>query len=329
MTLNQRIQRDLKLSKKRFLHTLGVAEAVVLLIDRHFPGLDKEEMIAAALLHDFTKEYTLARQKELCETYSITIPPESQGLQKLYHAKTAAAIAREVYGLPDYIQSAIYYHTTGRPNMTDPEKCLYFADYIEPNRTDPYCVAVREYYEHLYANHPDKTYALNKAIAFSFEQTIDYLNLEGKTLDPMTIKAKEYYDKITTERKDNMTQEKEQAQKALELATAILGILEDKKGIDPTMIEVGKQTVLADYFVIGSGTSVTHVKSLADDVEKLTFEKLQIKPNHIEGYTGNTWILLDYGSVIVHIFNGEGRDFYKLEKLWNQPPRAEKINEEE
>jgi len=75
--------------------------------------------------------------------------------------------------------------------------------------------------------------------------------------------------------------------------------------------------VLADYFVICTGSSNTHVKSLADEVEYKTNELLGIQPNHIEGYSDNTWTLLDYGAVVVHIFTKEGREFYKLEKLWN------------
>ncbi|PKM62928.1 MAG: ribosome silencing factor [Firmicutes bacterium HGW-Firmicutes-21] len=108
----------------------------------------------------------------------------------------------------------------------------------------------------------------------------------------------------------------EQVKKANELAEVIFKALEDKKGIDTTLLEVGKQTVLADYFVICTGTSNTHVKALAGEVEFKTTEELGIKPNHIEGYSDNTWTLLDYGSVIVHIFTNEGREFYKLEKLW-------------
>lgn len=110
--------------------------------------------------------------------------------------------------------------------------------------------------------------------------------------------------------------ENEQAKKAYELAQVALKALEDKKGMDPTLLEVGKQTVLADYFVICTGTSNTHVKALADEVEFKIGETLGIKPNHVEGFNDNTWTLMDYSSVIIHIFTREGREFYKLEKLW-------------
>ena len=80
---------------------------------------------------------------------------------------------------------------------------------------------------------------------------------------------------------------------------------------------MGKQTVLADYFVICTGTSNTHVKALADEVEFVVDKTLGLKPSGGEGFNDSIWTLMDYSSVIVHIFTKEGREFYKLEKLWN------------
>ena len=116
----------------------------------------------------------------------------------------------------------------------------------------------------------------------------------------------------------NMTEHNEQVLKAHELAKVIANALEDKKGVDISILEVGKQTVLADYFVICTGTSNTHVKALANEAEFKTGEQLGIKPTRIEGFSNNIWTLMDYGTVIVHIFTKEGREFYKLEKLWKE-----------
>lgn len=120
----------------------------------------------------------------------------------------------------------------------------------------------------------------------------------------------------------------EQAKKAHELADIIAKALDDKKGMDITLLEVGKHTIIADYFVICTGTSNTHVKALADEVEFKVNEALEVKPSHVEGFSDNTWTLMDYSSVIVHIFTREGREFYKLEKLWKDAS-AEKINKQE
>ena len=101
----------------------------------------------------------------------------------------------------------------------------------------------------------------------------------------------------------------------LELTREIVKVLDNKKAIDIKAIEITEQTIVADYFVIASGTSNTHVKALADEVDYELGEK-GVKPDHIEG-KATGWILLDYGYVLVHIFTGETRDYYNLERLWS------------
>lgn len=101
----------------------------------------------------------------------------------------------------------------------------------------------------------------------------------------------------------------------LELAAQAAKILDDKKALDLKVIGIKDISVLADYFVLATGTSSTHVKSLSDEVE-FKLKQLGIDPNHTEGYRSNTWIILDYGSVIVHIFTAESRHFYDLDRLW-------------
>ncbi len=102
---------------------------------------------------------------------------------------------------------------------------------------------------------------------------------------------------------------------ALELAKTVVNALDGKKAQDIRLLKVEDLTVLADYFVIASGTSSTQVKALADEVQfKLT--QLGIEPGHVEGADGRSWILLDYSSVVVHVFYPEARDFYALERLW-------------
>ncbi|MEE1061620.1 MAG: ribosome silencing factor [Ruminococcus sp.] len=91
--------------------------------------------------------------------------------------------------------------------------------------------------------------------------------------------------------------------------------LSNKKGLDIKVIEIADVSVLADYMVIATGTSTTHVKALADEVE-YQLDKAGVSVSHIEGYRSNTWILLDYIDVIVHVFSDEARDFYDLDRLW-------------
>ncbi|MCK9478375.1 MAG: ribosome silencing factor [Firmicutes bacterium] len=103
---------------------------------------------------------------------------------------------------------------------------------------------------------------------------------------------------------------------SLELAKQIIKILDDKKAQKIEVIDIQKVSQLADYFIICSGGSSTHVKSLADEVEFQIGGRGSDMAYHKEGYSGATWVLLDYRDVILHIFHGETRDFYNLEHLW-------------
>lgn len=108
---------------------------------------------------------------------------------------------------------------------------------------------------------------------------------------------------------------------SLETAKSIVKILDAKKAIDISLIETQELTVMSDYFLIASGTSNTHVRSLAEDVED-EMKKLGVEPNHIEG-RATGWILLDYGCVLVHIFQPETREYYNLERLWNDAAKVD------
>ncbi|MBR4949560.1 MAG: ribosome silencing factor [Clostridia bacterium] len=92
--------------------------------------------------------------------------------------------------------------------------------------------------------------------------------------------------------------------------------LEEVKGEDIKVIKIDELTVLADYFIIATGNSTTQIKALADRVDQQLSLK-GIEPYHREGFSSGSWILLDYNSVVIHIFHPETRDFYNLEKLWN------------
>ena len=100
-----------------------------------------------------------------------------------------------------------------------------------------------------------------------------------------------------------------------DLAHAIFDVLDEKKAENSQVLYVKEQTVITDYFVICTGRSSTHVKSLGGEVEyKIGLRG--VDPVHYEGRDNNNWVVVDYGSVILHIFSGESRDFYKLEKLY-------------
>ena len=102
---------------------------------------------------------------------------------------------------------------------------------------------------------------------------------------------------------------------AKEVAYEVTRALDSKKGIDIKLLKISEVSSLADYFIICTGTSNTHVKTLCDHAEYV-FEQLCEPILGREGHRGNTWELLDFGSVVVHVFTEEAREFYSLERLW-------------
>ena len=116
---------------------------------------------------------------------------------------------------------------------------------------------------------------------------------------------------------------------SLETAKRIARALDSKKGMDIKILKIEDLTVLADYFVIATGNSNTQVKALANETE-YQLEQAGVKNLRREGYDAGGWVLLDYNTVIVHIFQPSTRDFYALERLWADavPVSTDFLNEE-
>ena len=102
---------------------------------------------------------------------------------------------------------------------------------------------------------------------------------------------------------------------AKEVAVAVTKALDSKKGVDIKLLKIDKVSSLADHFLICTGTSGTHVKTLCDFAE-YTLEQMGETLLSREGHRGNTWELLDYGTIVIHVFTEEARKFYDLERLW-------------
>ena len=100
-----------------------------------------------------------------------------------------------------------------------------------------------------------------------------------------------------------------------EIAVAVTKALDEKKGMDIKLLKIDRVSSLADYFLICTGTSNTHVKTLCDYAE-FTLEEMGETMLGREGHRGNSWELLDYGTIVVHVFTEEAREFYALERLW-------------
>ena len=112
-----------------------------------------------------------------------------------------------------------------------------------------------------------------------------------------------------------------------ELAKACAKALSDKKAEDIVLLNVSDQTVMCSYFVIASGKSTTQVRALGDHVEETLKKQNEITPARKEGMREGRWGVLDYGDVIVHVFNEESRLFYYLERLWDSGRNAERYTD--
>ena len=109
----------------------------------------------------------------------------------------------------------------------------------------------------------------------------------------------------------------------LELAKVAAIAADSKKATDLELLDLGGLSDVCDYFLIISASNARMADMLVDEIEEKVYLNCGIKPLSIEGRAGLSWVLMDYGSVVVHVFLPEARDFYRLERLWGEAPRVE------
>lgn len=110
-----------------------------------------------------------------------------------------------------------------------------------------------------------------------------------------------------------------------EMAKIVVNALEEKKAKDLKLLDISDVSVLADYFVIASGSNHNQVQAMADEVEE-KLGKAGFTPKQVEGYQTANWILMDYQDIIIHIFDEENRLFYDLERIWRDGNLVEKVD---
>ena len=168
------------LKPKRMPHVLGTEQESIRLARRY--GADETDARIAALLHDCTKKLDMEQQLALCHRYDIRLDELEQHALKLLHAKTGAAVARDIFGVKDAVYEAIRWHTTGKPDMTLLEKVIYLADYIEPNRDFP---GVDELRRAVYDD-------LDKGLLMGLSDTIDEMERMGNPVHHDTLEARDF-----------------------------------------------------------------------------------------------------------------------------------------
>lgn len=183
----QIIKEDVEsqLKEKRFIHTLNVAEVATDLA--YIYGCHIVNSQKAALLHDIAKFYTLEEMHGIFIKHKY-VPHEFERLSRsLLHGKAAAFYGLEKYHIDHETFNAIYYHTTGRPHMTLMEKIIYVSDYIEPNRG--HISYINEARKAAYQD-------IDKAVYYCLKGSIEYLEKQDTTIDPLTVESYHYYNQL-------------------------------------------------------------------------------------------------------------------------------------
>ncbi len=179
-----------KLNQKRFEHTMGVAGEARRLAPLF--GVDEEKAYIAGLLHDCAKNFSAAEEAAYCEKYGVELDKYATEEHALVHAFLGATVAREDYGVEDSeILDAIYYHTTGKADMTPLEKLIYIADMTEPGRSIPQLAELRQMVEE----------DIDKALVFAIGCSINHVVKKGKLIHPNSVFARNYL--IESRRKKN------------------------------------------------------------------------------------------------------------------------------
>lgn len=176
--------REISLSlhdEGRRAHVMGTADTAASLAERW--GADPDIARRAGILHDITKALRGREQLHLCDRYDMMLSDLQRENPKLLHAKTGAVVAREIFGEPEEIVSAIWWHTTGRAEMTVLERILYIADYMEPNRCFPGVELLRDL---VWKD-------LDAAVFSGLDQAVAHVRNQGLPLDPDSLSAWNYY----------------------------------------------------------------------------------------------------------------------------------------
>lgn len=110
--------------------------------------------------------------------------------------------------------------------------------------------------------------------------------------------------------------------RSLQLALAAARTAEENRGQQVVILDLRRLACIFDYFVIASGTSRRQLHAMSEEIDQKLEQDLGDQRMGIEGYQGSNWILLDYGTVVIHLFDAETRDFYGIEKLWGEAPQV-------
>lgn len=179
----EKIKQKLKnnLSEKRYIHSVGAAEIAKNLAKKN--GANSDKAYIAGLLHDCAKELSLEKMNELINYKNISFESRIKKSKAILHGPAGSVLIEKEYDIYDKeIQNAIFYHTTGKPNMTLLEKIVFLADYIEPSRNFPGVDKIRDLAKK----------SLDKAVILAYDSTIKFLLDKKEYIYEMTFLGRNY-----------------------------------------------------------------------------------------------------------------------------------------
>ncbi len=280
--------------------------------------VSERKVIQAALLHDCAKNIPM--ESELLQGFVLKKEWGEVPLPVL-HQFTGAYVAEKRFGVKDReVLNAIRFHTSGRARISILGALIFLADMVEEERSYEGVEVLRSLFWKEVPKRDAQT-ALFRCLEEALRRTVEYLEEKKERVYPLTKRAYAFYKNKEINSMENT------GWTSKDLALAVCKALADKRGKDIVRLYVREKTDLCDYFVVASGSNAPQIRAMGERVEELVEKELGVVPSRTEGVRDGRWAVVDYGDVIVHIFNDETRLFYHLERLWTDGGNIEKFND--
>lgn len=277
---------------ERYEHSLNVCKFCVKLVEHHKLNIDMDKVLLASLLHDYAKFYTMDEYEQLVLEYNVDSYLLSLH-KKILHSVLGRYAVQKDFGIDDEeILSAIEYHTTGKPNMTDLQKVLFISDYCEEGREGL-----------VFDNARDLAFVnLDKCVYYILESKMKFVLERGFPVEENSQAAFRYYKKF----------------KNLNSGSKLDNVLESiNRNLvkDIVIYDLSQRHPLYDYVIVSTANSNRQMEACVSYLR----DDFDLKGAEI----GEGWTLIDLGDIIVHVFSNDDREKYGLDKLYSALPIVE------